>query len=131
MMNWYDIPGNATVPAGPRGNDTDAMNGNAVMYDAVAGKIFTSGGALNYGGGVRRLCSDSKCAALILGPAAQHPLTLTRSHRAERGVVSIWRPLGFKTLALASRMAYRAKTTVRDNSTYSLQRQCYHAALAT
>ena len=52
-MNWYNIPGNSTVPAGPRGNDTDAMNGNAVMFDAVAGHIFTAGGQLIYSGGVR------------------------------------------------------------------------------
>ena len=34
--------------AGTRGSNPDAMNGNAVMYDAVAGKILTVGGAVNY-----------------------------------------------------------------------------------
>ena len=52
-MNWYSVPGNSTVPAGPRGTDTDAVNGDAVMYDAAAGKIFTCGGATCYSGTVR------------------------------------------------------------------------------
>ncbi|KAL8937677.1 MAG: hypothetical protein Q9216_004311, partial [Gyalolechia sp. 2 TL-2023] len=48
-MNWFSTDGQgSTTPAGPRGNDVDAMNGNAVMYDAVAGKILTIGGALHY-----------------------------------------------------------------------------------
>ena len=46
-MNWYDPSGTGSVtPAGKRGDDSDAMNGNAVMYDA--GKILTIGGAPNY-----------------------------------------------------------------------------------
>ena len=52
-MNWYSIPGNSTTPAGLRGTDADAMNGNAVMFDAVAGQIFTTGGNPDYTGGVR------------------------------------------------------------------------------
>ena len=48
-MNWYNPGGNATKPAGSRGTDANAMNGNAVMYDAVNGKILTLGGAPNYG----------------------------------------------------------------------------------
>ena len=48
-MNWYNPnKGGSTTPAGLRGDDADAMNGNAVMYDAVAGKIFTAGGAPDY-----------------------------------------------------------------------------------
>ena len=47
-MNWYDIPGNTTVPAGARGSDPDAMNGNAVMYDAGSGKILMVGGSPDY-----------------------------------------------------------------------------------
>jgi galactose oxidase len=48
-MNWYNTAGaGSTTGAGNRGNDGDAMNGNAVMYDAVAGKILTAGGAANY-----------------------------------------------------------------------------------
>ncbi|KAL8921020.1 MAG: hypothetical protein Q9208_005911 [Pyrenodesmia sp. 3 TL-2023] len=48
-MNWFSTGGQgATVSAGPRANDFDAMNGNAVMYDGVAGKILTVGGAVDY-----------------------------------------------------------------------------------
>lgn len=48
-MNWYGTAGKGTVKsAGLRGDDPDAMLGNAVMYDAVAGKILALGGALNY-----------------------------------------------------------------------------------
>ncbi|HEX9998965.1 MAG TPA: discoidin domain-containing protein [Actinoplanes sp.] len=46
-MNWYDVSGTGSVAAaGTRGDDGDAMNGNAVMYDA--GKILTIGGAPSY-----------------------------------------------------------------------------------
>jgi galactose oxidase len=46
-MNWYTTTGTGGVSAaGTRGDDTDAMNGNAVMYDA--GKILTIGGAPSY-----------------------------------------------------------------------------------
>ena len=48
-MNWYNPNmGGSTTPAGLRGSDGDAMNGIAVMYDAVAGNIFTAGGAPSY-----------------------------------------------------------------------------------
>ncbi|KAL9023393.1 MAG: hypothetical protein Q9196_007231 [Gyalolechia fulgens] len=48
-MNWFTTDGEgSTNPAGPRGDDTDSMNGNAVMYDAVSGKILTVGGAPDY-----------------------------------------------------------------------------------
>ncbi|KAL8734093.1 MAG: hypothetical protein Q9181_003322 [Wetmoreana brouardii] len=48
-MNWYTTTGSgAQKPAGLRGTDPDAMNGNAIMYDAVNGKILTVGGAPNY-----------------------------------------------------------------------------------
>jgi len=46
-MNWYSTSGTGGVtPAGNRADDQDAMNGNAVMYDA--GKILTVGGATSY-----------------------------------------------------------------------------------
>ncbi|KAK44003.1 galactose oxidase [Caballeronia jiangsuensis] len=46
-MHWFDTAGNGTVtPAGNRGSDGDAMNGNAVMYDV--GKILAVGGAPSY-----------------------------------------------------------------------------------
>ncbi|KAJ4302626.1 hypothetical protein N0V90_001515 [Kalmusia sp. IMI 367209] len=48
-MNWYDTVGAGSVTgAGNRGDDGDAMCGNAVMYDAPAGKILTAGGSPNY-----------------------------------------------------------------------------------
>ncbi len=48
-MNWYDTNGNGSYyPAGSRTGDGDAMNGNAVMFDAVQGLILTVGGAPNY-----------------------------------------------------------------------------------
>ena len=46
-MHWFDTTGNGNVTAaGNRGNDNDAMNGNAVMYDI--GKILAVGGAPSY-----------------------------------------------------------------------------------
>jgi galactose oxidase len=48
-MNWYDTAGSGTTTtAGKRLDDGHAMNGNAVMYDASAGKILTVGGAADY-----------------------------------------------------------------------------------
>lgn len=50
-MNWYGTGGGGSQGgAGTRDGDGDAMNGNAVLYDAVAGKILTVGGAPNYQG---------------------------------------------------------------------------------
>jgi galactose oxidase len=46
-MNWYGTSGTGSVAAaGTRGDDTDAMNGNAVMYEP--GHILTTGGAPSY-----------------------------------------------------------------------------------
>jgi galactose oxidase len=48
-MNWYGTSGTGSqVPAGYRADDTDAMNGNAVMFDAFNGKVLTLGGATSY-----------------------------------------------------------------------------------
>lgn len=48
-MHWFETSGDGSVtPAGLRGYDGDAMTGVNVMYDAVAGKIFTAGGATSY-----------------------------------------------------------------------------------
>ena len=50
-MNWYTPTGyGGVLAAGPRTGDTDAMCGNAVMYDAVAGNILTVGGSPDYSG---------------------------------------------------------------------------------
>ncbi len=46
-MGWYGTTANGSYSAaGTRGDDGDAMNGNAVMYDT--GKILTVGGAPGY-----------------------------------------------------------------------------------
>lgn len=46
-MHWIDTSGDGRlIPVGNRGDDTFAMNGNAVMYDV--GKILTVGGAKQY-----------------------------------------------------------------------------------
>ena len=48
-MNWYGTTGTGSQRgAGTRAADTDSMDGNAVMYDAVAGKILTLGGSPDY-----------------------------------------------------------------------------------
>ncbi|KAG9196110.1 galactose oxidase [Alternaria panax] len=48
-MNWYDTIGaGSTTGAGNRLDDGHAMSGNAVMFDAKAGKILTAGGAADY-----------------------------------------------------------------------------------
>jgi len=48
-MNWYGTTGSGSqTAAGNRGNAADSMNGIAVMYDAVAGKILTAGGSPSY-----------------------------------------------------------------------------------
>lgn len=50
-MNWFTVEGRGdTVPAGKRLQDRDAMSGNAVMFDAVKGKILTFGGQTSYDG---------------------------------------------------------------------------------
>jgi galactose oxidase len=50
-MNWYSTSGSGGQSgAGTRAADGDAMCGNAVMYDAVNGKILSIGGAPNYQG---------------------------------------------------------------------------------
>ncbi|KAJ5748273.1 uncharacterized protein N7511_009969 [Penicillium nucicola] len=48
-MNWYYTSGQGDQkPAGTRGDANDAMSGNAVMFDAVNGKIITFGGSPSY-----------------------------------------------------------------------------------
>lgn len=50
-MNWYGTNGTGShAAAGDRVGDGDAMCGNAVMYDATAGKILVTGGAIDYQG---------------------------------------------------------------------------------
>jgi len=48
-MNWISTEGDGSIQsAGVRGEDSDAVCGIAVMYDAVEGRILTAGGAPNY-----------------------------------------------------------------------------------
>lgn len=48
-MNWYGTSGRGSQgAAGTRAADGDSMCGNAVMYDAAAGKILTVGGSPSY-----------------------------------------------------------------------------------
>ncbi|KAK1829689.1 hypothetical protein QBC39DRAFT_384012 [Podospora conica] len=48
-MTWFNVSGSGSwVSAGNRATDDDAMNGIAVMYDAVAGLVLTAGGAADY-----------------------------------------------------------------------------------
>ena len=50
-MNWFGTTGTGShSSAGTRGDDGDSMAGDAVMYDAAAGKILTVGGATSYQG---------------------------------------------------------------------------------
>ena len=50
-MNWYSTSGSGGwSSAGTRDTDGNAMCGNAVMYDAVDGKILTMGGSPDYTG---------------------------------------------------------------------------------
>ncbi|MCJ1425377.1 hypothetical protein MMC29_003276 [Sticta canariensis] len=51
QMNWYGTSGSGSQKsAGLRAVDGHSMNGNAIMYDAVAGKILTLGGSIDYTG---------------------------------------------------------------------------------
>ena len=66
-MNWYDTNGNGTsYPAGNRTGDGDAMNGNAVMFDAVQGLILTVGGAPSYQ--ARSKCANAQLTAVLHQP---------------------------------------------------------------
>lgn len=48
-MNWYYVEGSGNFKkAGKRLEDDDSMSGNAVMFDAVKGKILTVGGSPDY-----------------------------------------------------------------------------------
>ena len=48
-MNWYGTGGSGSQNGvGSRASDGDSMCGNAVMFDAVAGKILTVGGSPDY-----------------------------------------------------------------------------------
>ena len=70
-MNWYNTQGNGGQKgAGNRDTDTDAMCGNAVMYDALNGKILTLGGATSYSGAY----ATSNARLITLGNAGDTPM---------------------------------------------------------
>ena len=75
-MNWYATGGNGGQSgAGNRASDDNSMCGNAVMYDAVAGKILTLGGSPDYQGS-----SASSAAHIItIGNAGSTPNVQTLS----------------------------------------------------
>ena len=88
-MNWYDTTGTGTTTgAGTRDDDLDSMCGNAVMYDAVAGKILTAGGAPNYD----ESDAHSNAHVITLGtpktnPSVQKVPNMTYSRSFANGVV--------------------------------------------
>ncbi|OLN93108.1 Galactose oxidase 3 [Colletotrichum chlorophyti] len=68
QMNWFDTKATgANKPAGLRAADEDSMCGVSVMYDAVAGKIFTYGGGRAYTG----VTATSNAHILTLGEPGQ------------------------------------------------------------
>ncbi|KAJ3953823.1 hypothetical protein N0V92_009691 [Colletotrichum tropicale] len=108
QMNWYDTKGTgANTPAGLRGADQDSMCGVSVMYDAVAGKIFTYGGGKGYTG----YQSTSNAHILTLGePGQQVQVQKLQNGQYNRGFANavvmpdgkIWVVGGMKQMALFS-----------------------------
>lgn len=71
QMNWYGTGGQGSqAGAGFRANDDHSMNGNAVMYDCLAGKILTLGGAPNYQGNPD---ATANAHIITLGNSFQNP----------------------------------------------------------
>lgn len=69
-MNWYSVEGEGNVTgAGNRLNDKDSMSGNAVMFDAVNGKILTFGGSRYYDKSV----ATANAHIITLGKPGQNP----------------------------------------------------------
>ncbi|CAD6578199.1 MAG: hypothetical protein ASARMPREDX12_008672 [Alectoria sarmentosa] len=70
-MNWYSTIGmGSQVAAGPRAGDGDAMCGNAVMYDATAGKILVIGGSIDYQGANATTNAHIITIGTAMGPVA-------------------------------------------------------------
>lgn len=88
-MNWYGMQGQgSTRSAGQRttnhGPDPDGMAGVSVMYDAVAGKILSAGGATSY-----QDADSHKTATLItLGNVGDKP-------KVEFASAGMWYPRVF------------------------------------
>ncbi|KAH8898700.1 putative galactose oxidase precursor, partial [Thozetella sp. PMI_491] len=92
-INWYMLTEHgSTIPAGSRGDDSDAMNGNAVMYDALHGKILTLGGSESYKG-----CPATNNAHIVtIGDPFTRPLIerLDDMHSARAFANSVVLPSG-------------------------------------
>lgn len=73
-MNWYSTCGTGTqIPVGTRAGDPDSMCGNAVMYDALNGKILTLGGAPGY----QNTPATTAAHIITLGISGQIPTAVT------------------------------------------------------
>ncbi|CCC14578.1 hypothetical protein SMACR_09672 [Sordaria macrospora] len=69
-MNWYYVEGEGSFKgAGKRLEDDDSMSGNAVMFDAVKGKILTIGGSPDYD----KSWATSNAHVITLGEPGQKP----------------------------------------------------------
>lgn len=69
-MNWYYTEGKGSFKAaGDRLDDDDSMSGNAVMFDAVEGKILTIGGSPDYD----KSWATSNAHIITLGEPGQKP----------------------------------------------------------
>ncbi|KAI9693491.1 MAG: hypothetical protein M1820_009227 [Bogoriella megaspora] len=92
-MNWYGTSGSGSrAAAGTRANDGDAMNGNAVMYDAVAGLIATFGGSPSY----QNSYATKNAHIITIGtpPAVPRVATLGNMHYARAFANSVILPTG-------------------------------------
>ena len=73
-MNWYGTTGSGSqMAAGLRASDTDSMTGDAVMYDAVAGKILTVGGSPDY----QNSYATSNAHVITIGNPGSYPIVTT------------------------------------------------------
>lgn len=74
-MNWYGTNNaGSQTGAGTRTGDTDAMCGNAAMYDAVGGNILTVGGSIDYQGA--DATSNAHIITIANPPATPHVQTI-------------------------------------------------------
>ncbi|KAF2232729.1 copper radical oxidase [Viridothelium virens] len=92
-MNWYGTSGSGSqTAAGKRASDPDSMNGNAVMYDAVAGKIATFGGSPSY----QYSYATSNAHIITIGtpPAAPSVATINNMNYARAFANAIILPSG-------------------------------------
>ena len=78
-MNWFNTNGAGSYRRiGLRADSADAMNGNAVMYDAVQGLILTVGGATSYDQ-THGLVNATPRSYIVQTSGANQSVTVTRS----------------------------------------------------